>query len=68
MQSNSTRKNEDRHMKYSNEFRQQAIKLTDEIGTQEAYRQFGIIYGTLADCRKARNRDRILAEEPDKKN
>ena len=55
-------------MKYSKEFRQQAIQLSDEIGTQEAYRQFGIIYGTLADCRKARNIDRILAEEPDKKN
>lgn len=49
-------------MKYSKEFRQQAIKLFYETGVQEACKQLRIIYGTLADWRKARNR--ILAAEP----
>lgn len=39
-------------MKYSKEFKQQAIKLSDEIGVRNAYAQLGIVYGTLSDWRK----------------
>ena len=46
-------------MKYSKEFKEQAIKLSDEIGLKQACSQLGIAYGTLADWRKSYNRERI---------
>lgn len=50
-------------MKYSKEFKEQAIKLSDEIGVKQACAQLGLIYGTLADWRKSYNRERILKSE-----
>lgn len=51
-------------MKYSKEFKEQAIKLSDEIGTRQACSQLGLTYGTLADWRKSCNRDQIMKPEP----
>lgn len=50
-------------MKYSKEFKEQAIKLSDEIGVKQACVQLGLVYGTLADWRKSYNRERILKSE-----
>ncbi|CEM61486.1 hypothetical protein DWQ65_08020 [Treponema phagedenis] len=38
--------------RYSQEFKQQALQLSDEIGTKEAAKNLGISYGTLTDWRK----------------
>lgn len=43
---------------YSNEFKAQALKLSDEIGTKKAASQLGIPYFTLADWRN-RVREKI---------
>ena len=37
--------------KYSKEFKEEAIKLSDEIGNKKAASQLGIPYYTLADWR-----------------
>lgn len=50
-------------MTYSKEFKQQAIKLSDEIGTQKACEQLGLTYFTLGGWRKKENRKRIIDEE-----
>ena len=50
-------------MTYSKEFKQQAIKLSDEIGTQKACEQLGLTYFTLGGWRKKENRKRIMDEE-----
>ena len=50
-------------MTYSKEFKQQAIKLSDEIGTQKACEQLGLSYFTLGDWRKKENRKRIMNEK-----
>lgn len=50
-------------MTYSKEFKQQAIKLSDEIGTQKACEQLGLSYFTLGGWRKKENRKRIMDEE-----
>lgn len=34
-------------MKYSKEFKEQAIKLSDEIGVKQACAQFGLVYELL---------------------
>lgn len=44
--------------KYSNEFKKEAIKLSDEIGVKKAAGQLGLPYYTLADWRN-RTRNRI---------
>lgn len=41
---------------YSKEFKEQALKLSDEIGLRKAVDQLGLKYGTLAGWRKSRNR------------
>lgn len=41
-------------MKYDKEFKEQALKLSDEIGVKAAAKQLGIKYYTLADWRKIR--------------
>ena len=41
---------------YSKEFKEQALKLSDEIGLKKASEQLGINYGTLADWRKKRKK------------
>ena len=50
-------------MTYSKEFKQQAIKLSDEIGTQKACEQLGLSYFTLGGWRKKENRKRIMDEK-----
>jgi transposase len=35
--------------RYSKEFREQALKLSDEIGVKKASEQLGVLYDTLAD-------------------
>ncbi len=42
-------------MKYSKEFKEEAIKLSDEIGLKKAAAQLGIQYYTLSDWRSKRN-------------
>ena len=46
-------------MKYSKEFNEQAIKVSDAIEFKQACSQPGIPSGTLADWRKSYNRERI---------
>ena len=36
---------------YSKEFKEEALKLSDEIGVKKAAQQLGIAYYTLADWR-----------------
>ena len=50
-------------MTYSKEFKQQAIKLSDEIGTQKACEQLGLSYFTLGGWRKKENRKRLMDEK-----
>ena len=40
--------------RYSREFREEAISLSDEIGPKKAAQQLGINYATLIDWRKKR--------------
>ena len=40
--------------KYSKEFKEEALKLSDEIGVKKAAAQLGLQYFTLADWRKDR--------------
>ncbi|MCI7804554.1 MAG: transposase, partial [Oscillospiraceae bacterium] len=42
-------------MKYSKEFKEEALKLSDEIGLKKAVQQLGIQYYTLSDWRSKRN-------------
>lgn len=42
-------------MKYSKEFKEEALKLSDEIGLKKASQQLGIQYYTLSDWRTKRN-------------
>lgn len=41
-------------MKYDKEFKEQALKLSDEIGVKKAAERLGLKYYTLADWRKDR--------------
>jgi len=47
-------------MNYSKEFKEEALKLSDEIGTKKACEQLGIKYYTLSEWRK--NRKARLSE------
>lgn len=40
--------------KYSKEFKEEALKLSDEIGVKKTSEQLGLQYYTLADWRKHR--------------
>ena len=55
--------------RYDKEFKEQALKLSDEIGVKKASEQLGVVYGTLADWRKLRVRSRQknkdVADNPD---
>lgn len=44
---------------YSKEFREQALKLSDDIGLKQAVEQLGIKYGTLSEWRKKRSKSSI---------
>ena len=39
---------------YSREFKEEALKLSDEIGVKNAAKQLGVAYYTLADWRSIR--------------
>ena len=41
-------------MRYDNEFKQQALQLSDEIGVKAAAEQLGLKYYTLSEWRKTR--------------
>ena len=43
-------------VKYSKDFKKQALLLSDEIGVKKAAEQLGISYYTIADWRKVRSR------------
>ena len=43
-------------VKYNNEFKEQALLLSDEIGVKKAAEQLGISYYTIAEWRKVRSR------------
>lgn len=47
--------------KYSREFKEEALKLSDEIGVKKAASQLGIPYYTLADWRN-RTRNQIMGQ------
>ena len=47
--------------KYSRKFKEEALKLSDEIGVKKAASQLGLPYYTLADWRN-RTRDRITGQ------
>lgn len=53
--------------KYSKEFKEEALKLSDEIGVKKTAQQLGLQYYTLADWRKLRklkkSREINLTEE-----
>ena len=52
---------------YSKEFREQAWKLSDEIGLKKASEQLGVVYGTLSDWRKKRAKnEKIKSKRPEK--
>lgn len=40
--------------RYSKEFKEEALKLSDEIGVKKAAQQLGVAYYTLADWRSIR--------------
>ena len=44
-------------MQYNTEFKEKALKLSDEIGPKNAAEQLGVKYETLIDWRKLRNRE-----------
>lgn len=48
-------------MKYDKEFKEQALKLSDEIGVKKAAEKLGIKYHTLADWRKIRKNKQDLS-------
>ena len=50
---------------YSKEFKEQALKLSDEIGLKKASEQLGVNYGTLSGWRKIRNKKNTVPSTPD---
>ena len=42
--------------RYDKEFKEQALILSDEIGVKKTSEQLGVLYCTLAEWRKSRNR------------
>ncbi len=50
--------------KYSEEFKKEAIRLSDEIGNKKAAAQLGIPYYTLADWRNhSKHKPKVLAPD-----
>lgn len=50
--------------RYTKEFKEEALKLSDDIGIKKASEQLGVLYGTLADWRKHRS---MKAKEPERR-
>ena len=44
-------------MKYTKEFKEEALKLSDEIGVRKTAEQLGLKYNTLTDWRKYRKEE-----------
>ena len=44
-------------MKYTREFKEEALKLSDEVGVRNAAAQLGLPYYTLADWRNKRKQE-----------
>jgi len=40
--------------RYDKDFREQALRLSDEVGLKKAAKQLGVVYATLSDWRKQR--------------
>ncbi len=53
--------------RYTKEFREEALRLSDDIGVKKASEQLGVLYGTLADWRKLRPARKRAASERDKR-
>ena len=51
-------------MNYSKEFKEEALKLSDEIGVKKAAEQLGLHYYTIADWRKNRKAQHLKAMPP----
>ena len=51
-------------MNYSKEFKEEALKLSDEIGVKKAAAQLGLHYYTIADWRKNRKAKRLRQIQP----
>jgi transposase len=49
--------------RYDKEFREQALRLSDEVGIKKASEQLGVVYGTLADWRKKRVKNSNIKKE-----
>lgn len=43
-------------MRYDKEFKEEAVRLSDEIGPKKAAQQLGVAYYTLQEWRKQRNK------------
>lgn len=50
---------------YSMEFKDQALKLSDDIGLKEASQKLGVKYGTLSGWRKKRAQDNTISAVAD---
>lgn len=50
-------------VKYSKEFREEALKLSDELGSKKAVESLGVKYSTLADWRAKRNQQQKKGEK-----
>ena len=50
-------------MKYSKEFKEEALKLSDEIGVRKTAEQLGLKYNTLTDWRKHRKEEETRPSE-----
>ena len=48
---------------YTEEFRKEALRLSDEVGTKKASEQLGVPYYTIADWRNSKRRPRPSAPE-----
>lgn len=52
-------------MQYDTEFKEKALKLSDEVGPKKAADQLGVKYQTLSDWRYSRNHKRIRISSSD---
>ena len=51
-------------MNYDNEFKKEAVKLSDEIGVRQAAEQLGISYHTLSGWRSKRKQNEVINAKP----
>ena len=54
--------------KYSKEFKEEAIRLSDEIGNKKAAAQLGLPYYTLANRRNSKEAKDTCSSKPSKAN